>query len=159
MRTNKLLEVSMNIHDALNMVRRIENLPKIYDQIEKAVCGVVHTYFQEIFEVEKLEAEIMSSPDYSDDDLDSHLKKKAEIHKRYWSNSSRFYQPCSSSIHPEHIWESLCDIEILQNGDDDCPLYIFKANSKDPDNGLITKIGFILKLKEGNLYIEHKFFG
>ncbi|WP_325892440.1 hypothetical protein [Grimontia sp. NTOU-MAR1] len=149
----------MDINDALNMIRRLENLPEIYDQIERAVCGVVHSYFQDMLEVERLEAEIMSSSDYNRDELEPHLEKKAEIHKKYWSNSSPFYQPCSSSSSPEHIWECLSDIEILQNGDDDCSLYIFKANLKDPDHGLVSKKAFILKLKEGHLYIGHELFG
>jgi len=149
----------MDINDALNMIRRIENLPEFYDQTEQAVCAVVHSYFQEILAVEKLEAEIMSSPDYNRDDLDPHLEKKAEIRKKYWSNPPQFYHPCSSSSSPEHLWECISDIEVLQNGDDENSLYIFRANSKDPDHGLVTKKAFILKLKEDHLYTEHELFG
>ena len=79
---NKVLEVSMDINDVLSITRRLENLPEIYDQIERAVYAVVHSYFQDMLNVEKLEAEIMSSPDRDSDELDSHIERMVEIHKK-----------------------------------------------------------------------------
>lgn len=149
----------MDIDDALGMIRRIENLPEIYNRIERAVCAVVHSYYQEMLELEKLDAEIMSSPGYDRSKLDLNLQQKSEIYNKYWCNSSSYYQPCSSSSSPEHLWDCLSEIEILQNGDDENSLYIFKAKSTDPDHGSVTQKAFVLKLVKGDIYIEHEFFG
>ncbi|WP_417526549.1 hypothetical protein [Marinomonas shanghaiensis] len=149
----------MDLEDAFNLINRIENLPQIYDEIEKAICSVVHSYFQELLEVEEQEAVIMGKENYERSELTPYLNKKSEIHNKYWSNSAKFYQPCSSSSSPEHIWECLSDIEVLQNGDDENNLYIFKAKSKNPDNGLLTNKAFLLKLEDDKLLIEHEFFG
>lgn len=149
----------MDLKDALRLVERLENLPELHERIERAVCAVVHSYFQEMLEVEKLEAKIMEATDRDYDALDPLLEQKEEIHKKYWSNPSEFYLPCSASSHPEHLWDGLSNIEVLQNGDDDYPLFVFKADSKDPTHGLITKKAFILRLDDGHLRIEHELFG
>ncbi|GIZ13064.1 hypothetical protein [Pseudomonas sp. NCCP-436] len=108
----------MEINDALKLIQRLENLPEIYDQMERAVCAVMKNYYSEILEVELSEATIMASGNYKDDELTPFIERKKAIHAKYWSNNSAFYQPCSSSSKPERVWNNLTDIEVLQNGDD-----------------------------------------
>lgn len=55
----RALEAFMEIRDALNLIRRIENIPKIYNKIEMAVCSVIHSYFDEMLKVEKKESAVM----------------------------------------------------------------------------------------------------
>ncbi|MDH0097251.1 hypothetical protein L1F06_016085 [Ectopseudomonas hydrolytica] len=149
----------MEIRDALNLIHRIENLPEIYNKIEMAVCSVIHSYFDEMLEVEKKESAVMGRENYSSDELNSFLDQKRSIYDKYWSNHSAYYQPCSSSSEPRHVWAHLCDIEVLQNGDDENPLFIFKANYKKPDSSTKIAKAFILKESGSSLKIEHEFFG
>lgn len=149
----------MEIRDALNLIHRIENLPEIYNKIEMAVCSVIHSYFDEMLEVEKKESAVMGREDYSSDEMNSFLDQKRSIHDKYWSNHSAYYQPCSSSSEPRHVWAYLCDIEVLQNGDDENSLFIFKANYKKPDSSTKIAKAFILKESGSSLKIEHEFFG
>ena len=114
----------MEIREALSLIDRLQNLPDLYDRIEVAVCGLVHRYYDELYEVEKIEAEIIDAVGFRDERLSALLNKKVEIHEKYWSNKSPFYKPCSAGNSPEHVWDTLADIEILQNGDDDNSLYI-----------------------------------
>ena len=149
----------MNINEALDWVKRIENLPDIYSAIEDAVIAVVHSYYSELIEVEKLEAAIISRNDYEDQQLIGHMEKKKEIHERYWSNLAAFYQPCSSSSHPNYIWEALSDIEVYQNGDDDNQLFIFRGKYKDTNQGVVTLRVYVLKQTNNELKIEREFYG
>ncbi|WP_435274324.1 hypothetical protein ACMAZF_13510 [Psychrobium sp. nBUS_13] len=149
----------MNINEALEWVKRIENLPDIYSAIEDAVIAVINSYYLELIEVEKLEAEIISKKEYEERSLDIHMATKRKIHSKYWSNSAGFYQPCSTSSHPDHVWEALSDIEVYQNGDDDNQLFIFRGKYKDPSHGVVTMRVYILKRFWNELKIEHEFYG
>jgi len=149
----------MNINDAHEWIKRIENLPNTKSAIEDAVIGVINRYYSELIEIERLEAVIVSSEDFDYSVLDIHLKSKTLIHNNYWSNSAEFYQPCSASCHPEHVWEALSDIEIYQNGDDDNQLFIFRGKYTDPSHGLVTKRVYVLKRFDNELKIEHEFYG
>jgi hypothetical protein len=149
----------MEVSEALSLISRLKNLPDLYDRIEVAVCGLIHRYYDELFELEKSEAEIIDSVGFDDDRLPALLSRKSEIHEKYWSNKSIFYKPCSAGNTPDHVWDSLTNIEVLQNGDDDNSLYIFKARKLRPDGSLGTSVAFILKLVEDQLFIEHQFFG
>ncbi|WP_394233361.1 hypothetical protein [Pseudomonas anguilliseptica] len=149
----------MEIRDALNLIHRIENLPEIYNKIEMAVCSVIHSYFDEMLNIEKKESAIMEREDYRSDELSPFLDQKRSIHDKYWSNPSAYYRPCSSSSEPRHVWAYLCDIEVLQNGDDENSLFIFKANYKKPDSSTKIVKAFILKISGSSLKIEHEFFG
>ncbi|WAJ38469.1 hypothetical protein OU800_04315 [Pseudomonas sp. GOM7] len=149
----------MEIRDALNLIHRIENLPEIYNKIEMAVYSVIHSYFDEMLEVEKKESAIMEREDYSFDELSSFLDQKRSIHDKYWSNPSEYYRPCSSSSEPRHVWAYLCDIEVLQNGDDENSLFIFKANYKKTGDSTKVVKAFILRVSGSSLKIEHEFFG
>ena len=149
----------MEISEALSLIDRLQNLPDLYDRVEAAVCGVVHRYYDELFEVEKIEAEIIDSVGFDDERLPVLLKKKSAIHEKYWSNKSSYYKPCSAGNTPDHVWNSLAAIEILQNGDDENSLYIFKAKKLRGDGSLGVSVSFILKLVDNQLFIEHEFFG
>jgi hypothetical protein len=149
----------MEINDALKLIQRLENLPEIYDQIERAVCGVMQSYYTEMLEVEIAEAAVMANESYEHDELTPFLESKRLIHEKYWSNLSGFYRPCSSSSEPEHVWNNLLDIEVIQNGDENNSLFIFKANYRDPDINVTTVRAYLLKLKDESLKIEHLFFG
>lgn len=149
----------MEIRDALNLINRIENLPEIYNKIEMAVCAVIHSYFDEMLEVEKKESVVMERGDYDSDELNLFLDQKKSIHDKYWSNQSIYYRPCSSSSEPRHVWAYLCDIEVLQNGDDENSLFIFKANYKKSESSTKIIKAFILKASGSSLKIEHEFFG
>ena len=149
----------MEVSEALSLIDRLKNLPDLYDRIEAAVCGLVHRYYDELFEVEKLEAEIIDSVGFDNDRLPALLNRKSEIHEKYWSNKSPYYQPCSAGNTPGHVWDSLANIEVLQNGDDENSLYIFKARKLCPDGSQGTSVAFILKLVEDQLFIDHEFFG
>jgi hypothetical protein len=149
----------MEINEALKLVQRLENLPEIYDQIERAVCAVMQSYYSEVLEVELTEAAIMTKENYSYDELRPLLERKKLIHEKYWSNSSAFYRPCSSSSEPDHVWNNLASIEVLQNGDENDSLFIFKASYIDPTISLTTERAYLLKLKDSSLKIEHLFFG
>ncbi|MFC3153478.1 hypothetical protein ACFOEK_20730 [Litoribrevibacter euphylliae] len=149
----------MEISDALKLIDRINNLPEIYDQIERAVIATMHSYYSEILNIEMEEAKIMEGEDYNHDELAPLIENKKSIHEKYWSNPAGFYQPCSSSSSPDHIWNNLSSIEILQNGDDELPLFLFKANYTDQDINLTTNRAYLLKLRGTQLKIEHTFFG
>ena len=149
----------MEINDALKLIQRLENLPEIYDQMERAVCAVMKNYYSEILEVELSEATIMANENHRHDELTPFIERKKAIHAKYWSNNSAFYQPCSSSSEPEHIWNNLIDIEVLQNVDDNNLLFMFKANYKDPAINLTTARAYLLKVNKSSLKIEHLFFG
>ena len=149
----------MEISDALKIIDRINHLPEIYEQIEKAVLAVMYSYYNEILTVELDEAKIMNGDEYGNEDLNPLIGQKKLIHAKYWSNLAGFYQPCSSSSEPEHVWSNLSEIEILQNGDDDNPLFIFKAKYTDQDFNLTTNRAYLLRLSGTLLKIEHTFFG
>ncbi|HHG3492848.1 TPA: hypothetical protein ACPVZI_004475 [Vibrio parahaemolyticus] len=149
----------MEIQEALKLVNRLQNLTDIYDSIEKAVCCTIHSYYDEMYRIEVQEAEIVINEGFRSPSLDSLKVDKNEVHKKYWSNASSFYQPCSTSSEPEHVWDSLTNIEILQNGDDYNSLYIFKANKLRDDGSLGVSVAFLLKLTDNELFIEHEFFG
>ncbi|MBD3586430.1 hypothetical protein HHX48_11840 [Salinimonas sp. HHU 13199] len=83
----------MKINEALILVDRIRNLPEFYDNVEAAVCGVIHRYYNELYEIGKIEAEIVSEVGFDDERLDSLLQKKVDIHDKFWTNSSSFYKP------------------------------------------------------------------
>lgn len=55
----------MEVSEALRLVGRLKNLPDLYDRIESAVCGLVHRYHDELFELEK--AEMIDSVGFDDD--------------------------------------------------------------------------------------------
>lgn len=149
----------MKVSEALDLIDRLKNLPDLYDRIEVAVCGLVHRYYDELYEVEKLEAEIIDAVGFDDDRLPALLSRKSEIHEKYWSNKAPYYKPCSVGNTPDHVWGLLTNIKILQNGNDENSLYIFKAIKLRPDGSLGTSVAFILKLVEDQLFIEHEFFG
>ncbi len=149
----------MEISEAFKLIQRLENLPEIYDQIETAVCAVVQSYYSEMLVVEQAEAAIMTKEKYSYDELAPLLRRKTLIHEKYWSNPSDFYRPCSSSSEPDHVWKNLVGIEVLQNGDEDNSIFIFKASYVDPTINLTTARAYLLKLKDSSLKIEHLFFG
>lgn len=52
----RALEGIMEVSEALRLIGRLKNLPDLYDRIESAVCGLVHRYHDELFELEKAEA-------------------------------------------------------------------------------------------------------
>lgn len=149
----------MEISDALRLIDRIQNLPEIYGRIERAVFSVIHSYYGEILHVELEEAKIMESDDFKHNELDKFVEAKKLIHSKYWSNLAVFYQPCSSSSQPDHVWSNLSGIEILQNGDNDNSLFIFKAKYTNSETKLVTDRAYLLKLTDGELKIEHTFFG
>ncbi len=149
----------MEIRDALNLIHRIENLPEIYNKIELAVCAVIHSYFDEMLEVEEKESAVMEREDYNSDELNLFIDQKRSVHDKYWSSQSIYYRPCSSSSEPKHVWAYLCDIEVLQNGDDENSLFIFKANYKKSETSTKIIKAFILKISGSSLKIEHEFFG
>jgi hypothetical protein len=155
----KALEVPMEVSEALKLIDRLNNLPEIYDRVETAVCGIVHRYYSEMYAVEVAEAEIINKTGFGAEKLSSLLDKKRDIHKKYWSNQSSFYTPCSAGSDPERIWETLTNIEVLQNGDAENSLYIFSAKQLSEDGSLGVSVAFQIKLIDGELFIEHEFFG
>jgi len=149
----------MEISDALKMIDRINHLPEIYDQIEKAVLAVMYSYYNEILTVELDEAKVMNTDEYDEKDLSHLIEQKKQIHAKYWSNLAGFYQPCSSSSEPDHVWSNFSEMEILQNGDDENSLFIFKAKYTDQEFNLTTNRAYLLRLSGTLLKIEHTFFG
>ncbi|MDH0036841.1 hypothetical protein [Pseudomonas sp. GD04019] len=149
----------MEISDALKMIDRINHLPEIYDQIEKSVLAVIYSYYNEILTVELDEAVIMNDDEYDDEELSRLIEQKKLIHAKYWSNLAGFYQSCSSSSEPDHVWSNFSEIEILQNGDEGNSLFLFKAKYKDQDSNLTTNRAYLLRLNGALLKIEHTFFG
>ena len=149
----------MNISDALALVERLQNLPELHEAIEVAVCGMLSSYYKEMYEVEKSEAEIIKAQGFDDDLLSPLLDQKVRIHEKYWSNLSDYYTPCSAGSEPEYMWSSLTNIEILQTGDDDAPLFLFKANKMCVDGSVGASVAFLVKASDSQLSIEHEFFG
>ena len=149
----------MEISDALKMIDRINHLPEIYDQLEKVALAVIHSYYNEILTAELEEAKTMNGDQYDNEDLGRLIEQKKLIHAKYWSNPAGFYQPCSSSSEPDHVWSNFSEIEILQNGDEENSLFIFKAKYTDQDFNLTTNRAYILRLNGTLMKIEHAFFG
>ncbi|PMJ92676.1 hypothetical protein [Vibrio sp. 10N.261.55.A7] len=149
----------MEIQEALQFVDRLQNLTGIYDSIEKAVCCTVHSYYDEMYQIEAKEADIVEQKGFRSASLDLLRINKRKVHNKYWSNKANFYQPCSTSSEPSHVWNSLVNIEVLQNGDDNNSLYIFKAQKQRDDGSLGVSVGFLLQLTDNQLFIEHEFFG
>ncbi len=149
----------MELSKALRLIDRIKNLPEIHDQIERAVLAVIYSYYEEILHVELEEANIMAHEDLGRHDLDKLISAKKIIHEKYWSNLASFYQPCSSSSQPDHIWSNFSDIKIFQNGDDENSLFLFTAKYTNSGVNTTSSRAYLLKLNEGKLKIEHTFFG
>ncbi|MDN4694096.1 hypothetical protein QYZ45_06510 [Vibrio parahaemolyticus] len=60
----------MEIQEALKLVDRLQNLTDIYDNIEKAVCCTIHSYYDEMYRIEVQEAEIVINEGFRSDSLD-----------------------------------------------------------------------------------------
>lgn len=149
--------LSMNIIEAMNMIRRLELLPEINDAEDQAVIRTLHSYFSEMYEIELCDkSAIENGADLSDYGSKS-IDEKTAIHEKYWSNNALFYVPCSVSGDPDHDWNLLSGIEIFRNGDDDNHLYIFSAKYTKPWEG-VTNLVYMLKDVDGVLKIEHYFF-
>ena len=149
----------MEVNEALKLIDRLNNLSEIYGRIETAVCGLVHRYYTEVYEIEMIEAGIITKSGFGGEQLASLLDKKKDVHKRYWSNQSSFYTPCSAGNEPEHVWGTLTNIEVFQNGDDVEPLYFFNAKKLREDGSLGGSVAFLIRILDGELFIEHEFFG
>lgn len=146
----------MDIIEAMNMMRRLESLPEIYDAEDQAVIRTLHSYFAEMYEIElRDKSAIESGVDFSDYASTS-IAEKTAIHERYWSNPALFYVPCSVSSAPEHDWKLLTGIEIFRNGDKDNRLFIFSAKYPYSWGGISNRV-YVLKVVDGVLKLEHKF--
>ena len=146
----------MEIIEAMNMVRRLESLPEIYDAEDRAVIRALHSYFTEMYAIElRDKSAIESGVDFSDYASTS-IAEKTAIHERYWSNSALFYVPCSVSGDPEHNWNLLTGIEIFRNGDDDNRLFIFSAKYPYSWGGIGNRV-YVLRGVDGVLKLEHQF--
>lgn len=85
----------MNIIEAMNMMRRLESLPEIYRETDKAVINTVHAYFSELYEIEIRDKSVIESGNNDSDYLSKSVAERTAIHKKYWSNPALFYVPCS----------------------------------------------------------------
>lgn len=92
----------MNIIEAMNMMRRLESLPEIYRETDKAVINTVHAYFSELYEIEIRDKSVIESGNNDSDYLSKSVAERTAIHKKYWSNPALFYVPCSMSSDPQH---------------------------------------------------------
>lgn len=50
-RSRTALKEIMVGSEALRLIGRLKNLPDLYDRIESAVCGLIHRYDDELFEL------------------------------------------------------------------------------------------------------------
>lgn len=85
----------MEINDALKLIQRLENLPEIYDQMERAVCAVMKNYYSEILEVELSEATIMANENYRHDELTPFIERK----KQSMLNIGQITQHFTNPVH------------------------------------------------------------
>ncbi|HHV48206.1 MAG TPA: hypothetical protein GXX56_04480 [Rhodocyclaceae bacterium] len=146
----------MDIIEAMNMMRRLESLPEIYDAEDKAVIRTLHSYFSEMYETELRDKSAMESGEDYSSYASGSIAEKVAIHERYWSNPALFYVPCSISGDPAHNWELLTGIEIFRNGDDDNRLFIFSAKYPYSWGGISNRV-YVLKVVDGVLKLEHQF--
>ena len=150
----------MDIEQAINLINRLNNLDHIYDEKQKMITAFMHEYFSEMLKIEKLEADIYTHNEGKvREDRKStlaYIKDKELIHNKYWSNFSPYYTPCSSSSEPEHNWEKISEIEIMETGDDDNPQFLFICNYQD---ATLVRKAFLIKIANSRLSIEHEFFG
>ena len=154
----------MKVKDALQLVERLSNLNEIYDHRTKVVTAFVHEYFSELYEYEKLEAEIsLRNRDLELKDREDsfkYLKEKRAVHDKYWSNKAQYYAPCSASSDPSHDWSRVIGIVVMETGDDDCPQYLFNYGYRaHSGSSTIAKKSFLVKLQDETLGFEHAFFG
>ncbi|WP_197432147.1 hypothetical protein [Ectopseudomonas composti] len=68
----------MEINEALRLIQRLENLPEIYDQMERVVYAVMNNYYSEILEVELNEATVMANENYKHDELTPFIERKKQ---------------------------------------------------------------------------------
>ncbi len=90
----------MEIRDALNLINRIENLHEIYNKIEMAVCAVMHSYFDEMLEVEKKESAVMEREDYDSDELNLFLDQKNRYMISIGPTSLYIIAPAHPAVNP-----------------------------------------------------------
>lgn len=146
----------MNIIEAMNMMRRLESLPEIYREADKAVINTVHAYFSELYEIEIRDKSVIESGNDDSDYLSKSVAEKTAIHKKYWSNPALFYVPCSMSSDPQHDWNLISKVEIFRNDDDDNQLFIFSAKYPYSWGGTSNRV-YVLRVLDGELKFEHVF--
>ncbi|WP_041825600.1 hypothetical protein [Laribacter hongkongensis] len=146
----------MDIIESMNMMRRLESLPEIYDAEDQSIIRTLHSYFSEMYEIELRDKSAIESGEKSSDYLSKSISEKTVIHKKYWSNPALYYVPCSICGEPKHVWSLLTNIEIFRNGDDENHLFIFSA--KHPNSwGGVNNLVYLLKVVDGAIKIEHEF--
>jgi len=149
-------EFIMDIIEAMNMMRRFENLPEINLASDRAVIKTLNSYFSELHETEKDDEAYFQADSRSEEYKQNSIAKKIEIHKRYWSNHSTFYEPCSLSSMARYDWEKITDVLIQRNDDDDDQLFLFIAKYNMTDTTKMDRT-YLLKKFDGKLLIEHAF--
>lgn len=146
----------MDIIEAMNMVRRIENLSEIHQASDKAVIRTVHRYFYELHEIEKNDEAYFQSESHDKDYALTSIENRKVIHKRFWANHSVFYEPCSLSSMHWYDWDKVAQVEIQRNDDDENQLFLFIAKYNMSDTAIMNRT-YLLKQYDKALLIEHEF--
>ncbi len=146
----------MDIIEAMNMVRRIENLSEICQASDKAVIRTVHEYFSELHAIEKNDEVYFQAESRDENYVPNSIANKIAIHKRYWANPSIFYEPCSLSSMPRYDWNKVTEVQIQRNDDDENQLFLFIAKYSMSETALMNRT-YLLKQYDQTLLIEHEF--
>ena len=147
----------MDIIEATNMMRRLECLPDIHKAEDVAIIRTLHAYFNELYAIE-LQDKAYADKGVEDEAYEQQsLDKKTEVHEKYWSNQSEFYQPCTIMNQPRHNWDHISHISILRNNDEENELFIFTAKYRESKGKSASNIGYLLAFVDDQLMIEHKF--
>lgn len=147
---------AMNITDALNLMRRLESLPAIYEAADLAVIGTVKAYYAELFETELRDQARYAAGTDDRAAMRQSIEDKRAVHSKYWSNPALFYQPCSTSSDPSHDWSRISDIQVFRNEDDDNRMFIFAARYRMSERTQVNHV-YVLRQVEDALKIEHSF--
>ena len=151
----------MKIKDVLNIFDRLVELPQMNSDLENAIVCLMKLYFSEMQEIEleydRIRKELGLYSDEASAEMKKLIEKKLKLHKKFWSNQERYYQPLSLGT-CNYTWSGFQEIEVLQNGDDNNQLFLFKAKYIDKKNGNNENIAYLLKLTKSSLSIEHCFF-
>lgn len=146
----------MDAIESINLIRRLQSLPEINSAIEKSIVRFMHSYLNEMYEIEKDDIEYYKNKNRDPKYSDVSISRKIEVHKKYWSNHGVFYMPCSIGSEPDHDWEKISDISIQKNDDDDNNLFLFISRYQRSSSRKIN-FTYLLKRNNGNFSIEHRF--
>ena len=147
----------MDIIETTNMQRRLECLPDIHKAEDVAVIKTMHAYFSEMYAIELDDKAYCETKTEDEAYEEASIKRKMEVHEKYWSNMSEFYFPCAVMDQPSHNWECVNHIVILRNNDEENELFLFTAKYREQKGKPAPHIAYLLMFTDDQLMIEEKF--